>query len=120
MAYKMMSNSKHISLPKPMAEGDLTDWFLKYEIVVCQMTGEMNWKLIFAYTAGRRTTSHLAWEQQASYKTAKAKVIKVLKAMAPVCLFSSMIFLPVNYSQMKYYPYFSWTEAIVEASYAQS
>ena len=32
----MTSNIKHISLPKPMAEGDLTDWFLKYEIVVRQ------------------------------------------------------------------------------------
>ena len=28
----MMSSSKHISLPRPLAERDPTDWFLKYEI----------------------------------------------------------------------------------------
>ena len=28
----MTSTGKHISLPRSLAEGDPTDWFLKYEI----------------------------------------------------------------------------------------
>ena len=80
----MTSTGKHISLSRPLAEGDLTDWFLKYEIccVSNDWGDEVKAKKLPTLLEGELLAIwlELSEEQQGSYKTAKAKIIK---AMAP-------------------------------------
>ena len=80
-----MASNKHISLPKPLAEGDPTNWFLKYEIccVANEWGDEMKAKKLPTLLEGEALAVwlELSAEQQASYDAAKAKITK---AMAPV------------------------------------
>ena len=80
-----MSSSKHISLPRPLAEGDPTDWFLKYEIccVLNDWGNDLKAKKLLTLLEGEPLAIwlELSEEQRANYETAKAKIIK---AMAPV------------------------------------
>ena len=80
-----MASNKHISLPKPLAEGDPTNWFLKFEIccVANEWGDEVKAKKLPTLLEGEALAVwlELSTEQQASYDTAKAKIVK---AMAPV------------------------------------
>ena len=80
-----MASNKHISVPKPLAEGDLTNWFLKYEIccVANEWGDELKAKKLPTLLEGEALAIwlELSTEQQASYDVAKAKITK---AMAPV------------------------------------
>ena len=80
-----MANNKHISLPKPLVEGDPTNWFLKYEIccVANEWGDELKAKKLPTLLEGEALAVWLEFstEQQASYDAAKAKITK---AMAPV------------------------------------
>ena len=82
----MMSTGKYISFPRPLAEGDPTDWFLKYETCcVLNFWGdEVKAKKLPTFLEGEPLAIwlELSKEQQGSYETAKAK------AMAPVCFVS--------------------------------
>lgn len=85
----MTSSSKHISLPRPLAEGDSTDWFLKYEIccVSNDWGNDLKAKKLPTLLEGEPLAIwlELSEEQRANYETAKAKIIK---AMVPVCFVS--------------------------------
>ena len=78
----IMASNKHISLPNPLAEGDPTNWFLKYEICCTanEWGDEVKAKKLPTLLEGEALA---VWstEQRANYETAKAKIIK---AMAPV------------------------------------
>ena len=80
-----MASNKHISVPKPLAEGDPTNWFLKYEIccVANEWGDELKAKKLPTLLEGEALAIwlELSTEQQASYDAAKAKITK---AMAPV------------------------------------
>ena len=82
----MTSAGKHISLPRPLAEGDPTDWFLKYEIccVSNDWGDEVKAKKLPTLLEGEPLAIwlELSEEQRGSYETAKAKIIK---AVVPVC-----------------------------------
>ena len=78
------SGNKHISLPRPLTEGDPTDWFLKYEIccVSNDWGDELKAKKLPTLLEGEPLAIWLELSQErANYDTAKAKIIK---AMAPV------------------------------------
>ena len=81
----MASNSKHISLPKPLVDGDPTDWFVKYEIcsVANEWGDEVKAKKLPTLLEGEALAVwlELSEEQRGTYATAKAKITK---AMAPV------------------------------------
>ena len=82
-----MASNKHISLPKPLVEGDPTNWFLKYEIccVANEWGDELKAKKLLTLLEGEALAVwlELSTEQQASYDAAKNKA-KITKAMAPV------------------------------------
>ena len=81
----MASNSKHISLPKPLVDGDPTDWFVKYEIccVANEWGDEVKAKKFPTLLEGEALAVwlELSEEQRGTYATAKAKITK---AMAPI------------------------------------
>ena len=72
-----MASNKHISVPKPLAEGDPTNWFLKYEIccVANKWGDELKAKKFPTFLEGEALAIwlELSTEQQASYDAAKAK-----------------------------------------------
>ena len=80
-----MASNEHISLPKPLAEGDPTNWFLKYEFCCAanEWGDEVKAKKLPTLLEGEALAVwlELSTEQRANYETAKAKIIK---AMAPV------------------------------------
>ena len=81
----MTSAGKHSGLPRPLAEGDPIDWFLKYEIccVSNNWGEEVKAKKLPTPLEGEPLAIRLelSEKQQGSYETAKARIIK---AMAPI------------------------------------
>ena len=81
----MASSSKHISLPRPLSEGDSTEWFLKYEIccVANEWSDELKAKKLPTLLEGEALAVWLEMttEQQGSYERAK---LKMIERMAPV------------------------------------
>ena len=77
-----MASNKHISLPKPLAEEDPMNWFLKYEIccVANEWGDEMKAKKLPTLLEGEALAVwlELSAEQQASYDAAKAKITKAM------------------------------------------
>ena len=75
----------HLCCDRPLAEGDPTDWFLKYEIccVSNDWGDEVKAKKLPTLLEGEPLAIwlELSEEQRGSYETVKAKIIK---AMAPV------------------------------------
>jgi len=71
----MVTTNKHISLPKPLAEGDPTNWFVKYEIccVANDWGDESKAKKLPTLSEGETLAIwlELSEKQQASYGTAK-------------------------------------------------
>ena len=80
----MASSSKHISLPRPLSEGDPTEWFLKYEIccVANEWSDELKAKKLPTLLEGEALAVWLEMttEQQGSYERAK---LKMIERMAP-------------------------------------
>ena len=82
----LTGTGEHISFPRPLAEGDPTEWLLKYEIccVSNNWGDEVKARKLPTLLEGEPLAIwlELSEEQQGSYETAKTKIIK---AMAPVC-----------------------------------